>query len=410
MKPVLKRAVADLKKGRPIILVDDPRRENEGDLVMAAEFASPEWINFMASRGRGLICVAAAPVILDRLDIPKMVPGSTGGSAFESPFTVSVEAAKGITTGISAADRSLTIQTLADPEATPKDIRVPGHIFPLRAQPDGLRNRRGHTEASVELMKMAGLQPAAAICEIMNEDGTMARLANLKRFAATHDLVLLRISDIVAELGLGDLLNTSHPESPSSIRRAAESTLPTKYGPFRIIGYFDDRGREHIALVKGDPEPGVPVKVRMHSECLTGEVFGSLRCDCSDQLDQAMHEIELAGLGVIVYLRQEGRGIGLVNKIRAYALQDDGLDTVDANRCLGFTDDARTYRAGADILLDLGVDHVLLMTNNPHKISALRDTGLKHISRHPIQTKWTQENSHYLSTKMSRMNHLIEVS
>lgn len=406
----MQRAIEDIRAGRPVIVMDHPDRENEGDLVMAAERATPVWVNFMAREGRGLICAAAAPHVLDRLDIPRMVSGTAGRAQHESPFTLSVEAASGISTGISAADRSRTFNVLADPDAGPTDINVPGHVFPLRAKARGLAERKGHTEASVALMGLARMQPVAAICEIMNPDGGMARKADLEDFAAIHDLVLISIEDIEASMGLGRESEKTAPASQggSEVRRAAESTLPTEFGRFRIHAFHDDRGREHVALVLGDVRGYEPVLVRMHSECLTGEVFGSLRCDCADQLREAMAAISRRGAGVVVYLRQEGRGIGLANKIRAYALQDEGYDTVDANRLLGLPDDARSYRAGAAMLTDLGVFNVELLTNNPAKVKGLLEAGVSRVTRVPMELSWRTENTAYLKTKLVRMDHQAE--
>lgn len=412
MSMKMEAALEAIRKGKPIIVMDHPERENEGDLVMAAESATAEWVNFMARQGRGLICAAAAPEVLDRLDIPKMVEGSAGGAAHESPFTVSVEASKGISTGISAADRSRTLNVLADPCSRPADVNVPGHIFPLRAQPGGLRQRRGHTEASVALMKMAGLQPVAAICEIMNPEGTMARRPDLEAFAEEHDLVLISIEDIVSFAGIAAPAETRRQKTarstPSRIRRAAESVLPTDYGQFKVVAFHDDRGREHVALIKGTLDTTQPTLVRVHSECMTGEVFGSRRCDCADQLQEAMAAVARRGQGVIVYMRQEGRGIGLANKIRAYALQDKGYDTVDANRALGFPDDARSYRSAAAILSELGVANIELMTNNPTKITGLKEAGIQKVVRIPMGLSWRDENRDYLTTKLTRMDHIEE--
>lgn len=412
MSHSMQDAIQAIQAGQPVIVMDHPDRENEGDLVMAAEHASPAWVNFMARFGRGLICAAAAPEVLDRLDIPRMVEGSAGGAKHESPFTVSVEASQRIGTGISAADRSRTLTTLADPASTPADINVPGHIFPLRARGDGLRVRRGHTEASVALVRLAGLQPVAAICEIMKPDGGMARRTDLELFSKQHGLVLISIEDIVAHLGIGGPVMSRNGDSDTAlrVRRAAASELPTEYGRFRVVAYHDDRGREHLALIKGAPSESDPALVRVHSECMTGEVFGSQRCDCADQLRQAMATIAQQGSGVVVYLRQEGRGIGLVNKIRAYALQDEGYDTVDANRALGFADDLRSYRAAADILDDLGIQQVRLMTNNPAKVTGLKQAGVPHVERVPMELAWHAENRNYLSTKLGRMNHIGELA
>jgi len=411
MSHSMQDAIMAIRAGKPVIIMDHPERENEGDLVMAAEHASPRWVNFMARFGRGLICAAAAPEVIDRLDIPRMVDGSAGGARHESPFTVSVEASRGISTGISAADRSRTLATLADPASAPSDINVPGHIFPLRARSGGLRERRGHTEASVELIKLAGLNPVAAICEIMKPDGSMARRTDLELFSKQHGLVLISIDDIVRYMAIDEpvTLLSGASDTALRVRRAASSELPTEYGRFRVVAYHDDRGREHLALIKGTPPESDPVLVRVHSECMTGEVFGSQRCDCADQLRQAMASIAQRGSGIIVYLRQEGRGIGLVNKIRAYALQDEGYDTVDANRALGFSDDLRSYRAAAEILDDLGIQQVRLMTNNPAKVTGLKEAGVPHVERLPMELAWRAENRDYLSTKLDRMNHIGEL-
>jgi 3,4-dihydroxy 2-butanone 4-phosphate synthase/GTP cyclohydrolase II len=414
----LEKALDELRSGRPVIVVDDENRENEGDLVLPAAYVTADWINFMATHARGLICVAMSGEALDRLGVPMMVPGAQNGSRFGSPFTVSVEAACGVTTGISAADRAETVRTLADPQSGSADIRSPGHIFPLRAHAEGLRARRGHTEASVALCAMIEVPPAAAICEIMNDDGTMARLPELLAFGTRHGLHVISIEQIVAaqkahsgaaaEAG-APLLNgqASHPARSTPVRRSAEASLPTRFGNFLVTAYRDAEGLEHLLIHHGDLTDGAPL-VRVHSECLTGDVLGSVRCDCGEQLHAALQQIGAEPAGALVYLRQEGRGIGLVNKIRAYALQDKGMDTVEANVCLGFRPDERSYAVAASILKDAGLSELRLLTNNPAKISGLAKNGVQVRERVPIVVAPRPENAHYLKTKRSRLSHLMD--
>jgi 3,4-dihydroxy 2-butanone 4-phosphate synthase / GTP cyclohydrolase II len=394
----VEEAIEDIKKGRMVILVDDEDRENEGDLTMAAEAVTPEAINFMAKYGRGLVCLSLTPERVDRLQLPMMTTDNT--SSFGTAFTISIEAKKGVTTGISAADRAKTIKTAIDPGARPEDLARPGHVFPLRAVPGGVLQRAGQTEGSVDLARLAGLYPSGVICEIMNDDGTMSRVPQLMEFASVHGMKIVTIKDLIAY----------RVRKESLVRRVAVTKLPTAYGgDFTAILYANDIDRlSHIALVKGDIKPGDDVMVRVHSECLTGDVFGSQRCDCGEQLHNAMEMIGQEGSGVILYMRQEGRGIGLEGKLKAYELQDAGKDTVEANLALGFKADLRDYGVGAQILRDLGVRKLKLLTNNPRKIVGLEGYGLTVTSRIAIEMHPHAKNIHYLKVKKNKLGHLLE--
>lgn len=394
----IEAAIAALRNGRPIIVADDEDREGEGDLVAAAQLVTPETINFMAQHGRGLICLALTGDRCDQLGLPQMTERNTEELA--TAFTVSIDADRrfGVTTGISAADRATTIQVALNPATQPADLRRPGHIFPLRARPGGVLQRVGHTEASVDLARLAGLIPAGVICEILNPDGSMARRAELERMAIEHDLVFVTVADLVATRLRSDRL----------VHRVAETVLPTEFGEFRIIGYRNDvDDAEHVALTMGEVDGQPNVLVRMHSKCLTGDVFGSHRCDCGPQLHAAMRQIGREGSGVVVYLDQEGRGIGLLNKLRAYALQDSGADTVQANQTLGFAPDLRNYGIGAQILRDLGLSSIRLMTNNPRKVVGLDAYGLEIVERVPVLIDETEANRGYLATKRDKLGHLL---
>ena len=394
----IEAALEDIRQGKMVILVDDEDRENEGDLVVAAELITAEKINFMAKEGRGLICLSLTEERADELDLPLMV--SDNNSSFGTAFTISIEARRGVTTGISAADRAHTIQVAVADETTARDLARPGHVFPLRAKKGGVMVRAGQTEGSVDLARLAGLKPAGVICEIMNEDGTMARMPQLEVFAARHDLKIISIAELVAYRMRKELL----------VRRAAETNLPTPFGgDFKAIVYENDVDHaQHMALVKGEINPEEPVLVRVHSECLTGDVFGSQRCDCGEQLHASMAQIQKEGKGVVLYMRQEGRGIGLVNKLKAYALQDQGHDTVEANHVLGFDDDLRDYGLGAQILSELGIRKLRLMTNNPKKIVGLEGYGLEIVERVAIEMPPHSSNLKYLKTKREKMGHLLE--
>lgn len=388
--------IEDIRDGKMIILVDNEDRENEGDIVVAAEHCTPEVINFMATHGRGLICVPMTQNRASRLDLNLMVQENT--DKYQTAFTVSVDAVEDTTTGISAHDRAKTVQVLIDDNTRPEDLRKPGHIFPLAARKGGVLVRAGHTEGAVDLPRMAGLKPAGVICEILNEDGTMARRPDLDKFASKHGLKIATISDLIKY--------RQHKER--LIKRVSQADMPTDFGEFRIFAYETEVGNEtHIALVKGDIEGDKEVPVRVHSECLTGDVFGSRRCDCGSQLHSAMEYIDKNGFGVILYLRQEGRGIGLGNKIKAYHLQDGGMDTVEANIKLGFPSDLRNYGIGAQILVDLGLSRIKLITNNPKKIIGIEGYGLTVTDRIPLEIQPGERNRFYLETKRDRMGHLI---
>jgi len=405
-------AIERFRRGQFVIIVDDEDRENEGDLAIPAEAITPEAVAFMARYASGLICVPMDGADLDRLGLPAMVPPTANGTRFGTAFTVSVEAREGVTTGISAHDRARTISVLADPESTASDIVQPGHIFPLRYAPGGVLSRQGQTEASVDLALYAGCRPAAVICEIMNDDGTMARMPDLERFSAEHGIPIVTIADLVAYRQAHPLPVPARPSLPP-VERLVEVELPTAAGHFRLIA-FRERGagpgqEPHLALVAGDLDGPEPVLCRVHSECLTGDVFGSARCDCGEQLDRALRAIAEEGRGVLLYLRQEGRGIGLLDKLRAYRLQEQGLDTVEANHQLGLPADARDYRVAADMLADLGVRSVTLLTNNPRKIDGLERNGIAVRERIPLRVVPGPANRNYLRTKHLRMGHLLDM-
>ena len=394
----LEEALEDYKQGKFIIVIDDANRENEGDLTMAAEKVTPAAINFAIENARGLVCTPVTSERLEELCIPMMVDGANTAT-YGTAFTVSIDYINGTTTGISSYDRSATIRALADPSAHSEDFARPGHIFPLRYRDGGVLVRPGHTEASVDLARMAGLYPAGMVCEILNPDGTMSRLPELEEFSKKHDIRIVSIAQIIA----------ARQRSEQLIKREAEASLPTSYGTFKVVAYTSlvEPG-EHLAMVMGNWQVDEPVLVRIHSECLTGDVFSSSRCDCGDQIRLALSMISKKGSGIFIYLRQEGRGIGLHNKIRAYSLQDTGMDTVEANESLGFDSDLRSYDIAAQMLLDLKVRRLSLATNNPQKIDGLAGYGLEIVERVPLETKVNDENRHYMRTKRARMGHFIQ--
>ncbi|MCP4713783.1 MAG: bifunctional 3,4-dihydroxy-2-butanone-4-phosphate synthase/GTP cyclohydrolase II [Deltaproteobacteria bacterium] len=395
----VEKAIKEIRAGKMVILVDDEDRENEGDLTMAAEMVTPEAINFMAKYGRGLICLTLTEEQCRKLELPMMVQQNT--SAYETAFTVSIDAVKGATTGISAADRALTIQIAIADDVKPEELGRPGHIFPLRAMPGGVLRRTGQTEGSVDLCRLAGLKSAGVICEIMNDDGTMSRMPDLEKFAEEHNLVIVSVADIIKYLLAKESL----------VKRMVETRLPSRFGgEFQMIVYENVLDiHHHIALFKGEWEPDEEVLVRVHSECLTGDALGSMRCDCGEQLEHAMQMISREGKGVVVYMRQEGRGIGFLNKMKAYALQDQGRDTIQANEDLGFDADLRDYGVGAQILRDLNISKIRLMTNNPKKIIGLEGYGLTITDRVSIEMPPKPDNEYYLSTKKERMGHILNI-
>lgn len=390
-------AIAEIRAGAMVIVVDDADRENEGDLILAAEKVTPDHINFMVRHCSGIICVPMEGERLEQLSLPLMT--TQNSESMGTAFTVSVDARDKTTTGISAADRATTIKALIDPDSTAQHLARPGHIFPLRYTPGGVLRRAGHTEASVDLARLAGLYPAGVLCEVVNQDGTMARLEDLERFAVEHGLLIISIADLIAYRRRWEKL----------VHRVTEARIPTAFGSFQALGYESYDGRTHVALVKGDPKESENVLVRVHSECFTGDVLGSIRCDCGIQLAEAMRRISEEGEGVVVYIRgHEGRGIGLRHKLEAYALQDGGLDTVEANVELGFSPDSRDYGVGAQILADIGVTTMRLLTNNPTKRAGLEGYGLKIVDRVPLQTEPNPENLRYLETKREKLGHLLD--
>jgi 3,4-dihydroxy 2-butanone 4-phosphate synthase/GTP cyclohydrolase II len=392
----IEEAIEEIRRGRMVVVCDDENRENEGDLTMAAQFATPEAVNFMAKEGRGLICLALTPERCDELGLDLMA--AKNESPFETAFTISVEAREGVTTGISAHDRARTIQVAIDPSSSPRDLVQPGHVFPLKAKDGGVLERTGQTEAAVDLARLAGLNPAGVICEVMNEDGTMARVPDLIPYCESHDLKMITVADLIAYRRRTEKL----------VERVVATNLPTAYGEFSAVGYrslVDDK--HHVAMVKGDVEGKADVLVRVHSECLTGDVFHSLRCDCGEQLSAALAQIEREGEGVLLYLSQEGRGIGLLNKLRAYRLQEDGLDTVEANIQLGLPADLRDYGIGAQILGDLGLSSIRILTNNPKKIVGLEGYGLSVSEQVPIEVVSNPHNEEYLRVKRERLGHTL---
>ena len=392
----IEEAIEEIRQGRMVVVCDDETRENEGDLTMAAQFVTPEAINFMAKEGRGLICLALSPARCDELGLDLMA--AKNESAFETAFTVSIEARSGVSTGISAADRARTIQVAIDPETSPRELVQPGHVFPLKARAGGVLERVGQTEAAVDLARLAGLNPAGVICEIMNDDGTMARVPNLVPYCERHGLKMITVADLVEYRRRNEKL----------VERGASVRLPTEFGEFEAVGFREKlTGKTHFALVKGDVDGAENVLVRVHSECLTGDVFHSLRCDCGEQLEQALAQIEATGSGVLLYMAQEGRGIGLLNKLRAYELQEQGMDTVEANLELGFPADARDYGIGNQILADLGLSTLRILTNNPKKLTGIDGFGLMVVEQVPIEVAPHTENQLYLRTKRDKLGHRL---
>lgn len=390
-------AINDIKDGKMVVVVDDENRENEGDLIVAAGKVTPETINFMVTKARGLVCVPMVKERLEELNIPIMVNNNTDPK--KTAFTVSVDAVN-TTTGISAQERAATVLKLIDDKAKSEDFTQPGHIFPLVARHGGVLKRAGHTEAAVDLAKLAGLYPAGVICEIMNEDGTMARVPQLMEYVKKHSLKIITIADLISYRRKREKL----------VKKITEAHMPTIYGDFKIIGYENELNNEHhVALIKGEIKKGSPVLVRVHSECLTGDCFGSLRCDCGEQLAYALNKINEEGCGILLYMRQEGRGIGLINKLKAYSLQDQGMDTVEANIALGFPEDMREYGIGAQILADLGVEKVRLMTNNPKKLTGISGYNIQIVERVPIEIDYNEQNKHYLKTKKNKMGHFLNI-